>query len=103
MNPTLYMIIAVLLMALTTYVLRAIPMLFINKKIKSTFIKSVLYYLPYAVLSAMTFPSVFFVTSNIYLSIIGTIVALISAFFSRSLILVASLSCLSIFIFQFII
>ena len=103
MNPTLYMIISVVLMATTTYVLRAIPFLFIRKKIKSTFIKSLLCYLPYAVLSAMTFPAIFFATENFYLALIGASIALISALFKRSLITVAILSSIAILIAQFII
>lgn len=103
MNSTIYMIIGVLLMSITTYLLRAIPFLFIKKKIKSTFIKSVLYYLPYSVLSAMTFPAIFFATENIYLAIIGASVALISALFKRSLITVALLCSVAILISQFII
>lgn len=103
MNPTLYMIISVVLMATTTYVLRAIPFLFIRKKIKSTFIKSLLFYLPYAVLSAMTFPAIFFATENFYLALIGASIALISALFKRSLITVAILSSIAILIAQFII
>lgn len=48
----------VLVMALVTYLIRMIPFTLIRKKIKSRFFKSFLYYMPYAVLSAMTFPAV---------------------------------------------
>ncbi len=98
MSDTLYMIICVVLMALVTYVLRAIPMLFFRKKIKSVFISSVLYYIPYAVLSAMTFPAIFYVTESIFPALIGSFIAIISAVFKRSLLTVAVLSCLAVLV-----
>jgi branched-subunit amino acid transport protein len=98
MSDTLYMIICVVLMALVTYVLRAIPMLFFRKKIKSVFISSVLYYMPYAVLSAMTFPAIFYVTESIFPALIGCFIALFSAVLKRSLLTVAVLSCLAVLV-----
>ena len=41
-------------MALVTYLVRVIPFTVFRKKIKSRFLKSFLYYIPYAILSAMT-------------------------------------------------
>lgn len=98
MSKPLYMVICVLLMAITTYLIRAIPMLFFRKKIKSVFLSSVLYYIPYAVLSAMTFPAIFYVTENIIPALIGSAVAIVSAVLKRSLLTVAILSCLAIFV-----
>jgi branched-subunit amino acid transport protein len=68
-------------MAVITYLIRMIPMTLFRKKIRSRFIKSVLYYIPYSVLSAMTFPSVFYSTGDVPSAVVGTIVALILAFF----------------------
>lgn len=48
----------ILVMALVTYLIRAIPFVLFRKQIKSRFIKSLLYYLPYAVLTAMTIPDI---------------------------------------------
>ncbi len=76
-------------MALTTYLIRVIPFAAVRGKIKSRFINSVLYYIPYAVLSAMTFPAIFYATGDIVSSSIGTIVALLMAFFDLPLIAVA--------------
>ncbi|MBQ3235201.1 MAG: AzlD domain-containing protein [Clostridia bacterium] len=100
MSNNLYMILMVLTMAGVTYIIRVIPMAFFHKKIKSTFIKSLLYYVPYAVLTAMTFPSVFFVTGNVYSAIIGTCVAFLGAVSKRSLVIVAILSVLSVLLFD---
>lgn len=100
MNSTVYMILMALVMAGVTYLIRLIPMVFFKGEIKSRFIKSFLYYVPYAVLTAMTFPSVFFVTGNVYSSIIGTCIAFIGAANKKSLVLVAIMSVLSILLFE---
>ena len=83
----------ILAMAGTTYIIRMIPFTFFKKKIKSRYIISVLYYLPYAVLSAMTFPSIFYATGNFWTALIGTVVALVLALFKQSLIIVAAGAC----------
>ena len=76
-------------MAGVTYLVRMIPFTLIRVKIKSRFVNSVLYYLPYAVLSAMTFPAIFYATGNVYTAAAGTVVALVMAFFDLPLIAVA--------------
>ena len=76
-------------MALVTYLIRMIPFTLFRKEIRSTFFRSFLAYVPYAVLGAMTFPSIFFATSSLPSAIAGTVVALILAFFKRSLLTVA--------------
>ena len=76
-------------MALVTYLIRMIPFTLFRKEIRSTFFRSFLAYVPYAVLGAMTFPSIFFATASLPSAIAGTVVALILAFFRRSLLTVA--------------
>ena len=76
-------------MALVTYLIRMIPFTLFRKEIKSAFFRGFLAYVPYAVLGAMTFPSIFFATSSLPSAIAGTVVALILAFFRRSLLTVA--------------
>ena len=76
-------------MALVTYLIRMIPFTLFRKEIKSVFFRSFLAYVPYAVLGAMTFPSIFFATSSLPSAVAGTVVALILAFFRRSLLTVA--------------
>lgn len=85
MNPLL----GILLMALVTYLVRALPMLLINQPIKSVFIRSVLHYIPYAILAAMTVPYIFYATGNPLSAILGTTTALILAWLNKSLITVS--------------
>ena len=79
-----------LVMALVTYAVRAIPLVLVKKKIENTFVLSFLHYMPYAVLSVMTVPAVFDSTGNVYSALAGVAVALVLAFFKRSLLLVAA-------------
>ena len=95
-------ILMVFAMASVTYIIRAIPMIFIKKKITSQFLCSVLYYIPYAVLSAMTFPAIFSATQSIYSAIAGTAVGLILSLCKRSLITVAIFTCLATLIVELI-
>ncbi len=99
----LQMLLSVLAMALTTYLVRMIPLTFFKRKIKSRYIKSVLYYIPYAVLSAMTFPYIFYSTGNIYTALIGSAVALSLAFFKKPLLAVAISAVLAVLLAGFII
>jgi branched-subunit amino acid transport protein len=97
------MLLLIVVMALITYIIRMIPLVFFRKKITSKFIKSLLYYIPYAVLSAMTFPYIFYSTGNFYTALVGTIIALVASAGKLSLIIVALLACLSVLIMGFII
>ena len=84
-----YAIIGVAVMAVVTYLIRMIPMMVFRQKIKSRFIRSFLGYVPYAVLTAMTFPAIFSSTGSTLSACIGTVAALALAYFGRSLITVA--------------
>lgn len=98
----MYSVICVIIMCLVTYIPRAVPISFMKKKIENDFIKSFLYYVPYAVLAALTFPAVFYFIDNIWIAIIGTSVALILALFKQKLIVVALVSVLVVFGLQYI-
>lgn len=76
-------------MAGVTYLIRVIPFAFFRKQITSKFLNSLLYYIPYAVLSAMTFPAIFYSTGNTITASIGTAIALVLAYFDLPLIVVA--------------
>lgn len=84
-----YYLICALVMALASYIPRFVPLVVFRKKLKSKFIKSFLYYMPYAVLSALTFPAILYSTGNIYTGIIGTVLAIILSFFKLNLAIVA--------------
>ncbi|WP_069997400.1 AzlD domain-containing protein [Cellulosilyticum sp. I15G10I2] len=85
----MYMFIAILVMAIVTYMPRVLPLTLFNKKIKSTYIRSFLHYVPYAVLGAMTFPSVFYAANNSIYASAGVMAAVILGYFKQSLVIVA--------------
>lgn len=91
------------IMATVTYLVRMIPLVLFKKKITNRFLRSFLYYIPYTVLSAMTFPAIIFSTGNIISASIGALAALVLAYFGRSLLTVAASSAASVFVVEFII
>ena len=97
------MVLLVLTMAAVTYLIRVIPFAFFRKRIKSRYVNSVMHYMPFAVLAAMTFPYVFYSTGNFYTALVGTGVAIIAALCKRSMLTVAILACIAVFISCFII
>lgn len=82
-----------LVMALVTYLVRAIPFVAFRKKIKNRFFKSFLAYVPYAVLGAMTFPAIFTSTGSVLSAVIGCAVAVFLAIKEKSLLTVALTAC----------
>ena len=87
-----------LVMAGVTYLVRVVPFILINKKIENRFINSFLYYIPYTVLAAMTFPAILYATGNIVSAVAGLLVAIVISFRGRSLIIVAVGACAAVFI-----
>lgn len=100
MNHNIYLYI--LVMAGVTYLIRLLPLTLIRKEIKSPFIKSFLYYVPYVTLSVMTFPAILSATANIWSAVVGFVVALILAYRRKSLITVSMIACLSVFLVELI-
>ena len=85
MSIALYIIV----MAGVTYLIRMLPFAFFRKKIKSVCVRSFLHYIPYAVLSAMTIPAIFYSTGNFITAAAGSVTALVLAYFNLPLIVVA--------------
>ena len=76
-------------MAGVTYLIRMIPFAAFRRQIKSRFFRSFLYYVPYAVLTAMTIPAIFYSTGSMATAAFGTAVAVVLAYFDMPLIAVA--------------
>lgn len=91
-----------ILMAGTTYLVRAIPFVAIKKKIENPFIRSFLYYIPYAVLTAMTIPAIFTATASVISAAIGLVTAVILAIKGKSLTTVALAACIAVYLTELI-
>ena len=85
MNIYLY----ILTMALTTYLIRVLPLTIFRKPIKSRFLRSFLHYVPYACLTAMTFPAILTSTDTILSGAAALIVAVFLAYRGKSLLTVS--------------
>lgn len=97
----IYIYIAI--MAIVTFLIRAIPLTFIRKEIDNKFIKSFLYYVPFVALAVMTFPGILSSTESLCSAIMGFIVALVLAYFDKGLFWVSVSSCAAVFITELII
>ena len=93
----------ILVMALVTYFIRAVPFVLFRRRIQSRFIRSLLYYMPYAVLSAMTIPAIFSSTGSIFSACAGFLAATVLGLMKKSLLTVAIAACAAAFITDLII
>lgn len=99
--------IAMLIMALTTYLIRVIPIGFVRRKMDNEWIQDFLYYIPFCVLSAMTFPDVLYSTTpagatspHFVSAAVATMVAIVLAWKDRGLVRVALVSVLTALIVE---
>ena len=88
----------ILVMAVTTYLIRAIPLTLLKKPIKNRFLRSFLHYVPTACLTAMTFPAILYATDHIISGVMGLAVGILLALKKKSLIIVAVASCAAVFL-----
>ena len=90
----------VLVMAVVTYLIRMLPLAAFRRRINSRFIRSFLYYVPYAVLSAMTFPAILYATGSLPSACAALAVALTLAWLEKSLLTVAIAASAAAFALQ---
>lgn len=95
-----YILISIAIMAGTTYFIRMLPMAIFRKKIQNTFVQSFLTYVPYAVLSAMTFPAIFSSTGSGLSAAVGCVAAVFLAYLDKSLLTVAVGASVAVFLAQ---
>ncbi len=91
---------AILLMAATTYLIRMLPFTLFQKEIKNVHIKSFLYYVPYACLTAMTIPAILYATQSVISAAAGLVVALILGWCKKSLPVVAVAACVTVYVVE---
>ncbi len=94
----LYILTSTLIMAVVTYLIRMLPLVLMRKKLKNRFLRSVLAYAPYAVLSAMTIPHILYSTSSPLSAAAGLVVAIVLAFAEKGLLTVALGASAAVFI-----
>lgn len=87
----------ILVMAGVTYLIRMLPLTLFRRKLTNRFVRSFLFYVPYAVLTVMTVPAVFESTGSVASACVGFLVALALAFRGAQLLPVAIAACVAAF------
>ena len=90
-------------MAGVTYLIRMLPLVLVKKKVENRFIRSFLFYVPYAVLGAMTVPAVFYATDSVFSAAAGLCVALLLALCKQGLLTVAVGATLAVYLWEWIV
>ena len=88
----------IFIMAGVSYLIRTLPLTLIRREIKSTFLKSFLYYVPYVTLAVMTFPAIVEATNSPIAGALALLVGIVVAWYGRSLLTVAVMCCLTVFV-----
>lgn len=97
-----FLLISIIIMTVVTYLPKMLPLLLFKKPFESRWLRSFLYYVPYAVLTAMTIPAIFVSTSFVGSAIAGTIVAVILAWLEKPMITAAIAGSATVWLFEFI-
>lgn len=92
----------IFIMAGVSYLIRVLPLTLIRREITNRFIRSFLYYVPYVTLAVMTFPAIVQATDSPVAGLLALIVGIGLAWFGKSLLMVAVLSCLTVFLTELI-
>ena len=88
----------ILVMAAVTFLIRALPLTLIRKPIKSRFLRSFLFYVPYVTLAVMTFPDILHATDSVWSGLLALVAGVALAWSGQGLFVVAVASCLAVFI-----
>ena len=92
----------VLVMAGVTYLIRMLPMIIFKKKIQNRLIRSFLFYIPYAVLAAMTFPAILDATASPISAAVGLLAAVVIAWLDWGLLSTALFACAGVYLCEFL-
>ena len=97
-NPYIY----ILAMAAVTFLIRVLPLTLIRKPIKNVTLRSFLHYVPYVTLSVMTFPAILSATQSTWSAVAALVVAVLLAWWGKSLFVVSVLSCVTVFLLELV-
>lgn len=90
----------VAVMAVVTYLIRAVPLALCRGKLQSRWLRDFLFYVPYAVLGAMTFPGVFSATASPVSAVCGVVAGVVLASMEKGLLTVAIAACAAVFVVE---
>ena len=90
----------ILIMFLTSYAIRVLPLTLIRKQIKNKFLKSFLYYVPYITLAVMTFPAIMEATQSPLAGVAALLIGIVAAWLGAGLFPVSVLCCAVVFVLE---
>ncbi len=90
----------ILVMCLTSFLLRAMPLTLIRKEIKNKYFRSFLYYVPYVTLAVMTFPAIMDASEHRIAGIASLIAGMAAAYLGAGLFPTAIICSVIIFVFE---
>lgn len=102
MNMTHNIYIYILIMAGVSFLIRTLPLTLIRKPITNIYVKSFLYYVPYVTLAVMTFPAIVQATRIPFAGAVSLLIGILLAWNGRSLLQVACICCLAVFVIELI-
>ncbi len=95
-----YVYLSILVAAIVTYAIRALPLTLIRKPIKNKYLRSFLIYVPYVTLTVMTFPAILAATNSVWSAAAGLIVAVLLAWLNQGLLKVSLGACAAVFLLE---
>ena len=90
----------ILVMAAVTYLIRMLPLTLIRRPIKSRFLRSFLFYVPYVTLAVMTFPAIIHATQTPISGLMALIAGIIAAWLGAGLFPVSVICCALVFLIE---
>lgn len=90
----------IFVMAGVTYLIRVLPLTLFRKEIKNVYVKSFFHYVPYVTLAVMIFPAILDATASPYSALVAFIIAIVAAYRGASLVRVAFIACLAVFVVE---
>ena len=91
---------AILTAAVVSYAIRVLPLTLIRKPLKSVFLRSFLYYVPYVTLAVMTFPAIVQATDKLASGVAALLVGALIAWKKGSMVTVAAACCAVVFLME---
>ena len=90
----------IIIMAITVFLIRVIPLTLVRKEINNEFVKSFLFYVPYVTLAVMTFPAIVDATSNPVAGLVALVIGIVAAYKDLGLFKVTVLCCITVLILE---
>ena len=93
-----HILIYLVIMVLVTNLIRVVPMVLIRGKIRNSFLRSFLYYVPYVTLAVMTFPAIVQATQTPIAGVLALLLGIVAAMYGLGLFPVAVVCCAVVFL-----